>query len=459
MRDQHDFTNAERPEVLAQARLLVGRTLRQLYGEDVEVPKGKGAFGQLVEWLHFGYPPNSLKEADFPVANLELKATGAVSSRKGWRAKERLVLSNINYLDLAQEEQFETSTFYVKNGQLLLVVYFWVAEKSPLEYRILGVGVIEIAGMNPVDRQIIRDDWTKIRQAVLDGRAHELSEGDTSYLKAARKGAGTGQDDRRQPFSSVAAPNRAFSFRQSFVTRLIEPLIDGSKKLREDEQALVHDEVELETKTFDDLVLERFEPFLGRTVEGIASELDPNLNRTAKGFYADVARRMLGVSTRRIEEFEKADIIMKTVRIQSRRKRPRESMAFPAFRYRDLAKQTWLDSDLRDALSKRFLFVFFVDDGESYRLSHAAFWAMPETTLEGEVRPVWEETQRRIKSGRADDLPTSGESRVAHVRPHARDAADTDITPDGSHVVKKCFWLNAAFIGKIFEETARTNQP
>jgi len=458
MRDRHDFTNAERPEVLAQARLLVGRTLRQLYGEDVEVPKGKGAFGQLVEWLHFGYPPNSLKEADFPVANLELKATGAVVTSNGWRAKERLVLGNINYGELAEEEQFEASTFYVKNGQLLLVVYFWVAEKSPLEYRILGVGVIGMADMDPADRQIIKDDWKKIRQAILDGRAHELSEGDTVYLKAARKGAGTGQDDRRQPFSSVPAPNRAFSFRQSFLSRLIEPLIDGAKILREDEQALVQDEVELETKTFDDLVLERFEPFLGRTVEDLASDLDPSLNRRAKGFYADLARRMLGVSTRRIEEFEKADISMKTVRIQGRRKRPRESMAFPAFRYRDLAHQTWLDSDLHDALSKRFLFVFFVHDGESYRLSHVAFWAMPETTLEDEVRPVWEETVRRIESGRAHDLPSSGDSRVAHVRPHARNAADTDITPYGSNVVKKSFWLNASFIGEIFEETARTHE-
>lgn len=441
--------------VLSRAHELVGMSLRDLHGNEAKTPKGKGAFGQMLEQLHFGYEPNSLPELDFPIARLELKATGAIPRTKGWFAKERLVLSNINYTQLIDDPEFETSAFYLKNARLLVVVYYWMVETSPLDYEVLGVGVVEIEGLDPVDRAIIKDDWKKIQEAVRAGRAHELSEGDTMYLKATRKGAGTGLDDRKQPNSPIPAPNRAFSFRQSFLTRLIQPLVQGETLPGLiDEQPLVHNPDSLTSKTFEEIVLDRFEPFIGQTVEQIARRVAPNINRTSKGFYADLARRMLGVTTRRIEEFEKADIVMKTVRVDGNG-RPRESMSFPAFRYRNLAEQEWLDSDLRDSLSKRFLFVFYQSVGTEVRLHHAAFWVIPETLLDSEVKRVWDETVNRIVTGRAHDLPRMVESTVAHVRPHGRNAADTDLTPDGRLLPKKSFWLNASYIANVFRITSK----
>lgn len=336
MGEAKDYSLASEREVITRAEGLVGQSLGQLYGNDIEIPRGKGAFGQLIERLHFGYDPNSKPGIDFPVAGLELKATGVVATRSGWAAKERLVLSNISYTQLASETALESSNFYLKNARLLIILYEWVAKSSPLDYRILGVGVLDIEEMASPDRAIIEDDWYTIRKAVLGGRAHELSEGDTTYLKAARKGAGTGLDDRKQPFNVLPAPNRAFSYRQSFVTRLIRPFLgDVLGAEHRDEQALVQDVLELQARTIDGLVLKRFERFRGRPVEDIAAEVAPDLNRNAKGFYATLARRMLGISTRRIEEFEKADIVMKTVRVRESG-RPKESMSFPAFRYSDI---------------------------------------------------------------------------------------------------------------------------
>lgn len=453
--EKKDYSLETESVVVERAQELVGKSLRELYGDAVGRRKGKGAFGQLIEQLHFGYDPNPSPEVDFPVAGLELKATGAVPTRSGWAAKERLVLSNINYFQIASEEDFETSTFYLKNARLLVVVYYWRANCSPIEYRILGVGVIDIEEMDPTDRAIIQDDWRKIREAIIQGRAHELSEGDTTYLKATRKGAGTGLDDRKQPFNVLPAPNRAFSYRQSFLTRLMRPFVEGARVPKPgDEQPVVQDPLSLRERTFDDLVLGRFERFKGRTVDDIAAEVAPDLNRQAKGYYAALARRMLGVTSRRIEEFEKAEIIMKTVRV-GRSGRPKEAMSFPAFRYRELVEQEWLDSDLREDLSKRFLFVFYRVDKDRVWFHHAAFWAMPETVLDGEVKRVWEETVERIKCGRAHDLPGSSESPVAHVRPHGRNAADTDETPLGRHLTRKSFWLNASYIGEIFQATAK----
>lgn len=404
--------------------------------------------------MHFGYEPNSLPEVDFPVARLELKATGAVRRTQGWFAKERLVLSNINYGQLVDDASFETSAFYLKNARLLVVVYHWKAATEPLDYKIVGVGVIDIADLEPADRAIIESDWQTIKDAVQAGRAHELSEGDTMYLKATRKGAGTGLDDRKQPNSPVPAPNRAFSFKQSFLTRLIQPFVTGIGKPKpDDEQRLVQDSGTLKERSFEEIVLERFEPFFGRTVDDIALEVAADLNTQAKGYYATLARRMLGVTTRRIEEFEKADIVMKTVRV-GRSGRPKESMSFPAFRYQGLVNQEWFDSDLREALSRKFLFVFYQDDGTQVKLHHVAFWVIPENVLDTEVKRVWDETVRRIKSGRAHDLPKMVDSPIAHVRPHGRNAADTDETPLGRHLPKKSFWLNASYIEEVFRATA-----
>ena len=39
------------------------------------------------------------------------------------------------------------------------------------------------------DLEIIKKDWKLIKQKVADGKAHELSEGDTFYLGACTKGA------------------------------------------------------------------------------------------------------------------------------------------------------------------------------------------------------------------------------------------------------------------------------
>src|SRR5690606_29122031 len=201
------------------------------------------------------------------------------------------------------------------------------------------------------------DDWRKIQTYVRQGRAHELSEGSTMYLAACTKGAGGSLNLRSQPRNSAPARQRAFSLKSSFLTRAIEGLI-RSERARQDETALVAATEELAAKTVEEVALERLHRYRGWTVVDIWRELDPSLNLDAKGIYADLARRMLGVKSRRIEKFEKAGGTMKIVRLQ-RNGKAKESMSSPAFKLKDLAQQTWRKSDLREQFNRRFLFVFF----------------------------------------------------------------------------------------------------
>ena len=82
---------------------------------------------------------------------------------------------------------------------------------------------------------------------------------------------------------------------------------------------------------------------------------------------------------------------------------------------------------------------------------------MPVEDLE-EVRRVWQRTVDTIKQGvelRMQDgvvynnLPKQSENRIAHVRPHGKNAADKLPLPDGRMMTKQCFWLNRGYIASI----------
>ena len=44
-----------------------------------------------------------------------------------------------------------------------------------------------------------------------------------------------------------------------------------------------------------------------------------------------------------------------------------------------------------------------------------------------------------------------------HVRPHARNAADTYPLPDGRAMTKQCFWFNRTYVETIVKEGLRRN--
>lgn len=156
------------------------------------------------------------------------------------------------------------------------------------------------------DTEIIKQDWETIVNKIREGKAHELSEGDTFYLSACRKGAGKGKDLRKQPKSEIMAPQRAFSFKPKYMNSIISKISES--------EPIVKKKEDLRKKTFQDIVYDRFKPYLGKEVREIEKMTGFDLNFKSKAYYAELARRMIGVKTKKIEEFEKADISMKIIR-------------------------------------------------------------------------------------------------------------------------------------------------
>src|SRR5690606_20736496 len=104
--------------------------------------------------------------------------------------------------------------------QLILIV-FYLFEKEQLEIDFV-FKIARLWRFPLTDLKIIKDDWNKIVSKIKAGKAHEISEGDTLYLGACTKGSTSEKSKRKQPFSGILAPQRAFSLKSKYINYIIE---------------------------------------------------------------------------------------------------------------------------------------------------------------------------------------------------------------------------------------------
>jgi DNA mismatch repair protein MutH len=319
----------------------------------------------------------------------------------------------------------------------MLILFYLYEENKPVFDRKFVLNPL-LYKLLENDAEQLRRDWEAIRQKVVDKKAHELSEGDTVYLGAARKGSGGASEKlKSQPNSSLLAKGRAFSLKQGYLTKVIQGHIADEGLIG------VGKGQTLESATY-----ERFRPYLGMTVEEISTSLDffksgPN----HKAFNSNLAARILKAKNGTVFELEKAGIKMRTVRLKPSG-RPKEGFPFPAFDYFEVLESEWEDSDFLGNLEQKYLFVVFqIDTNGVERLARTGYWNMPyEDRIQ--AREVWEETKRRIAAGE-EALPGMKDHPVAHVRPHARNSNDVVPTPFGGLQKKKSFWLNSGYLSEV----------
>ena len=423
--------------ILEYAERLEGHTLRQMTDAEkiADSRKRKGSFGNAMEEYYFDYAPNSSSEPDFAQAGVELKTTPMKHVRKNdLVAKERLVISMIDYMDVVNET-FETSHFMEKARDILLVTYLWEKDTDPLDYEVI---MADLWTIPEEDLPQIKRDWETVVDKVRAGHAEDISSSDTMYLEACTKSA-TSANRREQPFSSVPAKPRAWAFKSSYMTAIEQNLL-GKKN---DADALLAGG--RRSADLIEIVRERFASYFGQTEEELARRfgISRSKNRCAR-----ITKRILGVDEdSKIEEFEKANIKPKTMRVR-RRGMPKEDMSFPAFDYFELAETDFKDSDFYDYLQQKYLFVIYREDEKEddvYRLSDVMLWQMPDKDLD-EAERCYDQMQKNVREGHAEISVRSTENRCCHVRPHGRDRNDTRPQPYGKPVVKKCFWLSKRYL-------------
>ena len=455
------YNPEDKKSIIEFAKLLKDKSLRQVCDETAikNDRKGKGHFGQILEEFYFQYKPNSDAEPDFPIAKLELKSSPLKKLKNNeYRSKERLVLNIINYFNVVNQN-FENSDFIKKNASILLIFYLHQAGYDILD---LIIKLVDEWSFPSTDLEIIKKDWETITKKIADGKAHELSEGDTFYLGACTKGANA-STVRKQPFSEIPAKQRAYSFKQGYVNHIIASIAGETKEVY---GKLIPSVKEAKKKTIEEIVIEKFKPYYGKTIEEILDKTGIVLNTSAKSFYANLTKAILGIElNKEIEEFEKAEIQVKTVRLKENNL-PKEDMSFPTFKYEEIVNEDWENSDFKDILEHKFLFVFFQFQGDKLVLRKVKFWNMPYSDLL-EVEKVWTKTQEIVTKGeivkeirtdkngkdvRFTNFPSKKFSSISHVRPHATNANDTYPLPKKDKLTKEneytkhCFWLNNSYI-------------
>jgi len=447
--------------IIDYAKKLKGHTLREICGDTIENHgyKGKGNFGQLLEKFYFGYEPNSKSEPDFVEVGLELKSSPLKTLKNGsYRSKERLVMNIIDYLSVHSEE-FENSSFWKKNAHLLLVFYLHDREKDLLDY---VIKLVDDWKYPDEDLIVIKRDWEIITNKIKNGKAHELSEGDTFYLGACTKGSTAEKSYRKQPFSDEIAKQRAYSLKQGYVNHIIANIAREEQSIYG--KLITQSKITEKLPTIEEIVISKFKPFYGKTSDEIERHFKLNLNKNAKSYFANLTKAILGIELdKKILEFEKADVEIKTVRLKENNI-PKEDISFPTFKYEELIETDWNYSDFKNILERKFLFVFYQFEGKELVLKKVKFWNMPYSDIVT-AKEVWDKTIETVKQGkivkeikengsRTTYFPKKTENRVSHVRPHAQNRDDcyplpvTDIKTGNDEYTKHCFWLNAKYISE-----------
>lgn len=461
--------------VLEYTKKLEGNTLRKLTKGNLDsAKKNKGGIGQLTEELYFFLKNNSSPEPDFVSLELELKTGGLnpTSSRDRhknisgkWKAKEALSLSSINYNNIVQEE-FLLSSFIKKNKNILLIFHKY-EKLHPLDLEIKLTGIFSYESLSEVDKQIIKQDWELMKSKTLNGKAHEFSRGDFEYLELAT--SGTSSSFTTQPCSDVKTRTRKYSFKSGFMHSVIAKL--GSEKpaqislFRKKENRII----------LSEKISNKFKPYVGMDIDLIASSLGVTIEDCKQAFSILSKRLVKAIFDvpdnlnveQYIEEFSKAEIAIKTIRI-SENNLPKEHVSFPAFKYKNIIQQSWDDSDFKNHIDKKFIFIFFKESNKSFVFDKAVYWNMSSEHIT-EAQKVWEETKQLIKEGRIvkeikngrrySYFPDSKSNLVSHVRPHAKNAQDTyklpvnDIHTGLNDYTKHCFWLNREYVKDYIYES------
>jgi DNA mismatch repair protein MutH len=435
----------------------------------------KGSLGNIIEESVLRYPINSDRQADILVGNerYELKVTPLIHRAASKTvAKERLVVDIIDYLNLP-DEVFPESTFWAKARNIIIVYYYDDRTDRKHQPRLdCKIADVVFLKYTADDLSTIREDWQFIHDKVSSGHADSLSESDTSYLAACTKGKNAASSLRAAPApaegppKNIMAKQRAFSYKQSYMTAVIQRILGQNKSMSR--LPVGADE------TLNEYIQKRSRLYVGKTVRAIGDALKLP-ETTAKGANSTLVMRMLGSDKSKIgqlEQFTAAGVNQVKTVVLYDDNLPRESMSFPAITEKQWAQWgdasvEWHDSFIYDFFEhNKMLIMAFRATGskrkDSDRLADTFvggfLWNMPEEDIERYVYPVWkdvhdllvkhESTHYGHKNGE-NRLPGQGYNHVFHIRPHGRNSRDKVALPNGEVIPKQGFWLDRTYVAKV----------
>lgn len=470
---QMDYDIHNPGSIEAYARGLIGHSFRWVQNIPCPFPDpkgGRGALGVLIEEHYFQYRANSNREPD--LGSVELKSTPyEILKSGGIKAGERLVLTMIDY-SAPVVYDFYKSHLWQKCRLLLLIIY--LRDRNADENLDYIIRFVKLFTPPETDLQIILEDYRYIVEKLAAGLAHELSESQTKYLGACTKGATAATSWVNQYYSHNGviekAKKRAFCFKQPYMTFVLNTYIVGRQSNCEQ---IFHNVDEFNTVGFEPAVTACIDRFKYKTDKQIAHIL--GVSTKAKNFWSILTFRMLGVKSNNAEEFVKAGIVVKTIRIEENG-RMEQHMSFPALSFCRLANDEWEDSEIYGLFGRTlYLFVVYRKFRGEYQLMGSEFWCMPSSDLNGAVYDGWKQMRNVVSNGVVltktteltsngnpkilNNLPGLADNPIIHLRPHTRtvyyklndgtefgDPANGDRLPSGEWMTRQSCWLHKDYV-------------
>lgn len=374
-------------ELLEFTSDIVGKTFKDIDSENLleneSLTRQKGLLGHVVETGFYKYPRNSDSRADFEELDIELKVTGYVKNKNGsLRAKERLVLSKIDYNKIINET-FENSHVLGKCKKMLIIWYEYDSTKEAKDFMITNYQLYDMTK----DFKIFSNDFDIIKRKVLEGKAHELSEGDTSYLGACTK-ARTSADRTRQPFSDILSKPRAYSLKNAYMTGILrenigKPLITFNK-----------------FNTIEDYVKDKLKPYFGKTQLEILREITGReySEKIPKNISKMISDELIGKDDelyKKDELFAKTNFIIKNLPIKENGI-PRERMSFKTISLSDFEDE-WEDSFWKNYFEETTLIVICYHEVNGSRNGYRVLKDVKKITFDDEDLDEFEKTYNQIK--------------------------------------------------------------
>lgn len=436
-------------ELLEYTKQIRGKTFKEFDTNHILTSdsKDKGNLGKVIETGFYKYPNNNKAEADFANLGVELKVSGYVKNKNGTiSAKERLVLGKIDYNNIVKEE-FNFSHLLFKSKKILIIWYEYDREK---EYKDFIITDFQLYDMTE-DSLIIKNDFELIKQKVLEGKAHLLSEGDTSYLGACTKGA-TGKDRTSQPYSDIPAMPRAYSLKNSYMTGILRST------------HLVLDVDNIEYKTIEEYVFAQIQKFIGKrqldifeqvTNKKITGKIPKQLNKI-------ISDEIIGKDEELPTKnplFQKVNYIIKNL--------PINEMGYPIERmsFRNLIlsefKDNWEDSFWKTYFEEVTLIVICYRGNKGSKNGERILEGVKQITFTDKDVELFGRTYNQVKKAIEEHdvsllpQPKRFINQILEVAPKGQKGDDAYNNFFKKDVTKVCFMLDKDF---LFSKLSETNE-
>lgn len=491
MNELYDKNNPN--SIISYAKKLIGKTFEEAISENKTSNKGlfiqeatveygsksrKGGLGNLIEEKYFGYKANSDSEADFKNADIELKVTPYEikhnkNNEEKYVAGERLVLTMIAY-DKPVIYDFYQSHVWNKCKNILLIYY--LRDKNIVNNLLYKIKFVELFTPPKEDLIIIKQDYNAIITKISQGKAHELSEGDTLYLGACTKGKTAATSLVPQYYNKdILAKKRAYCYKTSYMTFVLNHYIIGKKN---DYEKILDLDILNAGQTFEEIIENRLNAYVNKTDKDLCKEFNIVYDQ-GKAQWTNITYKLLGIKSNKAEEFVKSNVVVKAIRIEEDGNMI-ESSPLPTIRFKEILSETWETSKLYNYFEEtRFLFVVFKKKNGEYFFKGCQFWNIPYDDLNTYVFNGWKEIREIIskgvqfelykdKNGKTivkNNLPSKSFNKVIHMRPHAQKAyyklktgytigkeSDGDELPDGQYMTRQSFWINNSYIISILND-------